>query len=107
MVLTWFEFIVEPRFKTLIIITFKSELQKNHKQDQERMPSFNYRGLNAPVPTPSKRQLEKAQLSRVSKSRKRPIAKSVVKFKRIYRQFSDEFKMVMVALRFGSLTDFS
>ena len=71
------------------------------------MPAFNYRSLNAPVPIPSKRKLEKAQLGRISKSGKRPIAKSVVKFKRIYRQYSDEFKLMLVALRFGSLTDLS
>ena len=71
------------------------------------MPSFNYRGLNAPVPTPTKRQLAKASLGKLSKS-KQPISKPPNPvFKRVCRHYSDDFKLVLVALHFGSLTDLS
>ena len=74
---------------------------------KEKSPPYHYRQLNSPVPTPSKRQLAKAQLCRMAPPEKRPVIKPQPKFKRIYRQYSDDFKLVLVVMRFGSLTDFS
>ena len=69
---------------------------------------FNYRGLNAPVPTPTKRQLAKANLWKLAKISRRPIpSPKIFQVKRVCRQYSDDFKLMLVALHFGSLTDLS
>ena len=66
---------------------------------------FDYKSLNAKVPTASARQL--AALTGKKPKRNSKLNSKVKSFKRIYRKTNEAFKLAFVALRFGSLTDFS
>ena len=66
---------------------------------------FDYKSLNAKVPTASARQLAALTARKTKKTRN--LSSKVTSFKRIYRKTNESFKLAFVALRFGSLTDFS
>ena len=67
--------------------------------------SFNYRSLNTQVPTASQRQLAALTARKSTPSRvKQPKAPVI---RRIYQKTNESFKLAFVALRYGSLTDFS
>ena len=70
------------------------------------MPGWiDYRSLNAKVPTASARQLATLTAKKLKKTRN--VKSKTLVIRRIYRKTNDSFKLVFVALRYGSLTDFS
>ena len=70
--------------------------------------STYYREWNAPIPTVSARKMQRLDAAHPTPRSLKRIAKpQAIKPCRKYSKVNDGFKVVMVALRFGSITDFN